>query len=348
VGSNAFAGLSASITISGNIPPSTFNGVTKSTDVVIGTSTTIIKDYAFSNFKGLRSISIPNNVTIIGISAFQDCSKLSNITILSNSITSVGTNAFNGLASIVTIYGNVPSNMFNGVTKSTDIIIRENTIINDNAFINFSGLKTVTIHNTVINIGTSAFKNCANLKSINIPNNITTMRDSMFENCTNLNSVNIPESVTSIGINAFKSCSTIALLTIPKNIVSIGNSAFVNCNKLKNIYFLCNKNFDLNNIINNNTLVIYYTENTTGWVSSTTPYKIYPAPKITNNDNRNIYGTCDKNISNIYLYNLTNNKQYTITPKNGSWTYKYTNSGNYSSIGFFYDSINYASYSRNI
>ena len=79
-------------------------------------------------------------VTIIGNSAFEDCSKLTSITI-PNSVTSIGNDAFrycSGLTSVT-----IPNSV---------------TIIGDVAFENCSGLTSVTIGSGVTGIGAYAFE----------------------------------------------------------------------------------------------------------------------------------------------------------------------------------------------
>ena len=54
---------------------------------------TSIGEMAFSDCRGLTSVTIPNSVTSIGIYAFNNCSSLTSVTI-PNSVTSIGERAF--------------------------------------------------------------------------------------------------------------------------------------------------------------------------------------------------------------------------------------------------------------
>lgn len=58
----------------------------------------------------------------------------------------------------------------------------------------------------VIAIGDNAFCDCSGLRSITIPESVTSIGSFAFANCTDLTSVTIPESVTTIGDYAFRKC----------------------------------------------------------------------------------------------------------------------------------------------
>jgi hypothetical protein len=135
----------------------------------------------------------------------------------------------------------------------------------------FSSLKTVTIPNSVINIGDRAFSGCTSLTAINvdaanlayssqdgvlynknktilhtypprkvassfiIPNGVTSIGDSAFFYCIGLKIVTIPSSVTIIGDFAFSECRDLTSVTIPDSVTSIGNYAFSFCTGLTNV-----------------------------------------------------------------------------------------------------------------
>ena len=134
---------------------------------------TSIGQYAFNNCSRLTSVTIPNSVTSIGEEAFYDCSRLTSVTI-GNSVTSIGKQAFSGC----------------------------------------SGLTSITIPNSVTSIGKQAFSGCSGLTSITIPNSVTSIGDYTFECCSGLTSVTIGNSVTSIGKQAFYGCSGLTAVHI--------------------------------------------------------------------------------------------------------------------------------------
>ena len=125
-----------------------------------GTSTTItvypantLPEYAFCSHypivkTSLTSITLPNSVTSIGSNAFEGCSGLTTIT-LSNSITSIGSNAFGGC----------------------------------------SGLTTITLPNSLTSIGEAAFEGCSGLTMLTLPNSITSIGKAAFLGCSGLTTI---------------------------------------------------------------------------------------------------------------------------------------------------------------
>jgi uncharacterized protein YjdB len=100
-----------------------------------------------------------------------------------------------------------------------------------------TSLTSITIPNSVTNIGICAFAVCKNLVSIIIPNSITSIEVGVFSDCTSLTSITIPKSVTSIEIDAFSYCTNLTSVTIPNSVTSIEEAAFYKCNKLSDVYY---------------------------------------------------------------------------------------------------------------
>lgn len=81
-----------------------------------------------------------------------------------------------------------------------------------------------------------AFENCSGLKKVTISNSVTNIRQSTFGACSRLTSVDIPNSVTSIEWYAFKGCSSLTSVTIGSGITTIYKEAFASCPELTDVY----------------------------------------------------------------------------------------------------------------
>ena len=172
-----------------------FYGCSNLSSITIPNGVTYIGREAFMSCFGLRSVTIPEGVTSIGYNAFWNCYSLSTV-ILPNSLTSIGSGAFEycyGLSSI-TIPNNVSSigygalngtpwfdNQQNGLVYAgnvaykykgempdgTKITLKDGTLgIAEDAFSECGGLMSITLPNSVTNIGYWAFEKCYGLKEI--------------------------------------------------------------------------------------------------------------------------------------------------------------------------------------
>ena len=256
-----------------SIGDSAFFWCSNLTSVVIGNSVTSIGYQAFSGCSGLTSIAvaegnqtydsrnncnaiietqtntlivgcsettIPNSVTSIGISAFQNCSSLTSV-VIPNSVTCIGDYAFcdcDGLTSVeipnsVTSIGDYA--FCNCVHLTSVVIPNSVTSIGERAFSNCSSLTSVEIGNSVTSIGYEAFSDCSRLTSVVIPNSVTSFWEAAFRGCSSLTSVEIGNNVTSIGNCAFEGCSSLTSVVIPNSVTSIGTSAFFNCSSLTSV-----------------------------------------------------------------------------------------------------------------
>ena len=198
-------------------------------------------------------VIIPDGVTSIGNSAFSGCSGLTSVTI-PNSVTSIVKSAFSGCKpTSVTVPGYKCEIDFSSVTN---LVISEGTDnIASDAFSGCSGLKSVTIGNSVTSIGEWAFYGCSGLTSVTIGDSVTSIGDYAFYGCSGLADVQgfvivrgvlydyfgedgnivIPDSVTSIESQAFYGCRGLMSVTIPDSVTSIELQAFYGCSGLTSV-----------------------------------------------------------------------------------------------------------------
>ena len=185
----------------------------------------------------------------IGLNAFNDCSKLSNITLNGN--ISQSAILFQGCAPSVTLSvvgttinsssagRSLPLNLFNTSSSSVETVNIAASIqtIGDNAFNGCSSITQLVIPPTsaLTDIGNNAFNGCG-FSSINLPTGLLTIGNSAFENCEFLTSIDLPASLTSIGTNAFASSGLQSIdLSNLNTSIPIGANAFANCNDIETI-----------------------------------------------------------------------------------------------------------------
>ena len=189
-------------------------------------------------------------VTTIAMSAFEDCTGLTAITIGEN-VTSVGARAFagcTGLAAITVAAGNSvyhsAGNCLIETTSKTlvagckDSVIPADgsvTAIGNLAFYNCDGLTDIVIPDKIVSVGASAFEDCAMLADITIGNQVASIGNSAFLGCTALTDVVIPDSVTTMGVYVFSGCTALKSVTVGKQVATIGNSAFSGCTALTDV-----------------------------------------------------------------------------------------------------------------
>lgn len=112
----------------------------------------------------------------------------------SSSVTSIGSGAFSGNTSLISV--SLPV----GVKK-----------IGQEAFADCTALTCVSLPSTLESVGAGAFYGCSSLGSVNIPSGVTSLGDDAFYGCSSLKTVTIPDSVTSIGDGAFDGCDGVTV-----------------------------------------------------------------------------------------------------------------------------------------
>lgn len=113
-----------------------------------------------------------------------------------------------------------------GVCKSSNVssVTIPDTVveIGDNAF-SGSKIYAIRIPDGVETIGKAAFDRCSDLESISLPNSLTKMQDRLMADCGKLRFCTIPESVIEMEGNIFLGCKSLETLTLPHKLSTIGD-----------------------------------------------------------------------------------------------------------------------------
>ena len=88
---------------------------------------------------------------------------------------------------------------------------------------------TYSIKKTTEIICDRAFFDCINLTSISVPNSVKDIGEWAFAGCSLLSSIDIPNSVISIGNNAFAGCLSLKYISIPESVICLNGNPFGDC-----------------------------------------------------------------------------------------------------------------------
>lgn len=216
--------------------------ITISSDVVeIGAS-------AFEKCTALKSLSIPRTVKTVGAKAAKDCTALERVTFAGevyptyvgveippvlNEI--VGESAFEGCTALTNVtmpdeIKTIGKRAFYGCTKLDHINLPASlTAINEYTFANCESLWTLNRYGdktvSLKTVGNYAFFNCESLEYVKFDNTLTSLGNAAFRGCNALSEVTLEENLKTIGADAFLDCNALKKLTVPKSVTTIGKNA---------------------------------------------------------------------------------------------------------------------------
>ena len=202
--------------------------------------------------KGMRKVTIPEGLTSIRESAFQECNALETIK-LPGSLTSIENNAFVGCISLESVelpigLKSIGRGAFSGCCLLENISIPSGVeIIEESAFISCERLSRIDVNLFNFNYksvdGNLYTKDGKTLvlyaigkeaKSFIVPSEVKEIGGYAFAYTTNLESVVVPNNVSSIGNMAFYH-STIKNIELSEGLTDIGDGAFYSCDNLEKI-----------------------------------------------------------------------------------------------------------------
>lgn len=170
-----------------SLPDAMFGYCRSLKSVTLPDALTVIAGSLFNGCDSLQSVSIPAGVTDIGSDAFEYCGRLEQL-ILPEGLQSIGAEAFERTA-----------------------------------------LREVVVPNSVTTMGVGVFLECDSLRSVTLPRGLSDIPNNLFRSCDNLQHVDMPRAPRRIGEHAFDSDVSLHQLDIPEGVTEIAYQAFRYC-----------------------------------------------------------------------------------------------------------------------
>lgn len=240
-------------------------------NIVIPNTVTKIGDEAFKGNKKVTGVTIPGSVVDIGNNAFEGCEKLEKVAFTNpdgaNNNLLIRLSAFKDCTKLTDVeiparVKQIVGNIFKGCTSLMEIKVNANNpyyfaqegVLFGPALVEYSpkyddnyvllaypagcqGAYSIpsTVHGkTIDQIWTSGFEGAASLTDITIPASIRRLGTAAFEN-TGLTHVTIPDTVQQVDPAVFQNCTSLVSVKLPNGITEIDQYLFANCISLQHV-----------------------------------------------------------------------------------------------------------------
>ena len=181
------------------------------TEVVWPTAAiTSLPDAMFGYCRSLKSVTLPDALTVIAGSLFNGCDSLQSVSIPAG-VTDIGSDAFEYCGRLEQL--NLPEGL-----QSIGAEAFERT-----------ALREVVVPNSVTTMGVGVFLECDSLRSVTLPRGLSEIPNNLFRSCDNLQHVDMPRAPRRIGEHAFDSDVSLHQLDIPEGVTEIAYQAFRYC-----------------------------------------------------------------------------------------------------------------------
>lgn len=161
-------------------------------NLVIPENVRYIAAGVFYQRTNLKTVSLPSELSGIGMRAFGGCTSLASVS-FPESLRFIDSEAFYGCKNLKTV--TVPSTV---------------TLLGDSVFLGCTGLSTVRYYSDA-DLSTGMFAGCSSLKSVMLSSDTRRIEDYAFYGCSSLNEISVPDSVRLISTTAFMDSNEITV-----------------------------------------------------------------------------------------------------------------------------------------
>lgn len=180
-------------------------------NIIEGKKVIAVGNYAFKGCVGIQKVIVSEGIEILGNGVFLNCRGLQEVS-LPTSLRGIGSTDTTGCPKIL-----------------------GSEIKYEGAF-EYSGLKSVTVPDSVKYIGENSFAGCGQLKRAVLPDKLREIKENTFRWCKSLWEVTFPRELNAVRISAFEGCSVLRTVDLPEGVESIEEGAFAGCKGLESIY----------------------------------------------------------------------------------------------------------------
>ena len=174
--------------------------------------TTIGGGTIFQDCKALKTITVPEGVTVLPAGIFADANYLEEV-LLPSTLKAIGNDAFIRCTLITEL--NLPDGLES---------------VGNNAFNGMTSLVRADLPDSVTAIGHSVYRYCEKLASFHYPLSLESVGGgTIFQDCKALTAITVPEGVTVLPAGIFADANYLEEVILPSTLKTIGNDAFKGC-----------------------------------------------------------------------------------------------------------------------
>jgi len=213
---------------------------------------------AFGMCQALREVTLPDSLETVEVAAFRHCDRLREVTLGSrvhticaqafagcdalrtirfpDSLRTIGRDAFSGTAWLAAqaSFAVVNRILYRYQGAEAEVTIPDGIdTVSDEAFVTCRELCSVTVPDSVTQLGRCTFRGCMRLRSVTLGCGLRTLDEGVFCDCRSLDEVTVPEGVETIESLAFEKCKALRAVTLPSTLRTLGNGVFYRCESLK-------------------------------------------------------------------------------------------------------------------